>query len=65
MLTRRSIILGAAGALATLTSPVKAQTAKKLLISGGPVPDTGFLFLVDDDGSYLLDDDGAYLMDEI
>ena len=66
MINRRDLITGAAALVAySRIGDARAQTAKKLLIFGGPVPDTGFLFLVDDDGSYLLDDDGTYLMDEI
>lgn len=28
-----------------------------------PTPPAGFVFLVDDDGSYLIDEDGNYLME--
>lgn len=31
----------------------------------GLVPPAGYLFVIDDDGSYLIDDDSSYLISEI
>jgi hypothetical protein len=35
------------------------------VFGSGPMPPTGFVFLVDEDGAYLLDDDGAYLLEAV
>lgn len=49
----------------SLLGPVLRYTTDEASAAIGPVPDSGYILLLDDDGAFLIDDDGSYFQELI